>query len=137
MDQLPVSRVLREKRAVYGVEHAIQSPTGERILLSVNAAPLRAPDGTISAVVCSVQDVTERHRIETALRNSEHSYRQLFDSMLSGLALHEIILDADGRPVDYRFLEVNPAFERLTGLRAAISWGEPCLRFSGGGTAMG
>ncbi len=118
MDQLPVSRVLREKRAVYGVEHAIQSPTGERILLSVNAAPLRAPDGTISAVVCSIQDVTERYRIETALRNSERSYKRLFDSMLSGFALHEIILDADGRPVDYRFLEVNPAFERLTGLRA-------------------
>ncbi|NLE95706.1 MAG: PAS domain S-box protein, partial [Dehalococcoidia bacterium] len=119
VEQLPVSRALRERCAVYGVEHALQLPTGERILLSVNAAPLTSPDGTISAVVCSIQDVTERHRIETALRNSEHSYRQLFDSMLSGLALHEIILGADGRPVDYRFLEVNPAFERLTGFRAA------------------
>ncbi len=118
-DQLPVSRVLRERRAVYGVEHAIELPTGERVLLSVNAAPLRSPDGTVSAVVCSIQDVTERRRIEAALERSEQSYKRLFDSMLSGFALHEIILDANGRPADYRFLEVNPAFERLTGLRAA------------------
>lgn len=38
--------------------------------------------------------------------------------MTSGFALHEIILDANGEPCDYRFLEVNSAFERLTGLKA-------------------
>ena len=47
----------------------------------------------------------------------EGAYRQLFDHMLDGFALHEIILDQDGMPQDYRFLAVNPAFERLTGLR--------------------
>ncbi|MEI7611932.1 MAG: PAS domain S-box protein [Betaproteobacteria bacterium] len=55
---------------------------------------------------------------ESALQDSEEKYRTLFREMLDGFALHEIILDADGAPVDYRFLEVNPAFERLTGLRA-------------------
>jgi len=38
--------------------------------------------------------------------------------MIDGYALHEIICDAAGRPVDYRYLEVNPAFERLTGFAA-------------------
>lgn len=55
---------------------------------------------------------------EEALRASHNRYSQLFRSMVTGLALHEVILDEDGRPRDYRFLEVNPAFERLTGLRA-------------------
>ena len=36
--------------------------------------------------------------------------------MTEGFALHEILLDDHGVPCDYRFLEVNPAFERLTGL---------------------
>lgn len=43
-------------------------------------------------------------------------YQLLFKAMFSGFALHEIILDKQGVPCDYRFLEVNPAFEKLTGL---------------------
>lgn len=49
---------------------------------------------------------------------SEKRYRQLFTEMAAGHAVHEIILDQAGVPCDYRFLEVNPAFEKLTGLRA-------------------
>ncbi len=51
------------------------------------------------------------------LLESESHYRMLFREMINGFAVHEIIRDAKGVPVDYRFLEVNPAFERLTGLR--------------------
>ncbi|MFZ2657722.1 MAG: PAS domain S-box protein [Victivallales bacterium] len=54
---------------------------------------------------------------EQALIKSERRYRTLFDGMTEGFALHEIICNVDGRPIDYRFLEVNPAFERLTGLK--------------------
>jgi len=56
-------------------------------------------------------------------RGSEHVpdnaslTQSLFDEMLEGFALHEIIRDDGGSPVDYRFLQVNDAFERLTGLR--------------------
>ncbi len=53
-----------------------------------------------------------------ALHDSEERFRQMFDRMLDGFALHELICDEQGRPVDYRFLAVNPAFERLTGLKA-------------------
>jgi PAS domain S-box-containing protein len=44
---------------------------------------------------------------------------EIFAHMLDGFGLHEIICDAAGQPIDYRFLQVNPAFEQLTGLRAA------------------
>jgi len=50
---------------------------------------------------------------------AQETYRLLFESMLDGFALHEIICDADGKPADYRFIAVNPAFERMTGMRAA------------------
>jgi len=59
------------------------------------------------------------HEAEARHRAGEARYRLLFDTMLNGFALHEIICDEAGKPVNYRFLEVNPAFERLTGLRAA------------------
>jgi len=45
-------------------------------------------------------------------------YRQLFNEMIPGVALHEIVLDGSGTPVDYRFLQVNAEFEKLTGLKA-------------------
>jgi PAS domain S-box-containing protein len=52
-----------------------------------------------------------------ALRQSEERYRHLFNSMTEGFGLHEIVCDVDGAPYDYRFLEINPAFETLTGLK--------------------
>ena len=63
-----------------------------------------------------IEDITERKNAEIRLRESEEKYRELIDTMDQGLALHEMIFDSNGKPVDYKFLEVNSAFERLTGL---------------------
>ncbi len=51
-----------------------------------------------------------------ALAEKEKLYRTLFHEMLNGFAVHEIICDKNGKPRDYRFLEVNEAFEQMTGL---------------------
>lgn len=61
---------------------------------------------------------TALDRAQTDLRRSQERFHQLFHTMLDGCALHEIICDAQGRPADYRFLEVNSAFEKMTGLAA-------------------
>lgn len=55
-------------------------------------------------------------RAEEAIRESEVRYRSLFNGMTEGFALHEIICDDKGEPCDYKYLDVNKAFERLTGL---------------------
>lgn len=62
--------------------------------------------------------VNELESEKRALRESERRYRNLFEMMEDGMAVHELVPDAQGKPTDYRFLEVNPVFERLTGLSA-------------------
>ncbi len=54
---------------------------------------------------------------EDALQESEARYRSLFENMIDGFAFHKIVVDQQGKPVDYIFLEVNSAFEKLTGLK--------------------
>ena len=49
-------------------------------------------------------------------RAAEDRYQTLFSSISEAFAIHEIILDDDGEPVDYTFLDVNPAFTLMTGL---------------------
>jgi PAS domain S-box-containing protein len=66
--------------------------------------------------VSVVRDITDRREAERALREGEERYRRLFTSIDEGFALHEMLYDGGGRPVDYRFLEANPGFGRLTGL---------------------
>jgi PAS domain-containing protein len=54
-----------------------------------------------------------------ALRTSEAKYRLLFESIDEGFCVCEMLFDEQGEPNDYRFLEVNAAFEQLTGLEQA------------------
>jgi PAS domain S-box-containing protein len=63
----------------------------------------------------------ERARAEAALRKSEAKYRSLFDSMDEGFCILQLIFDEEQKPIDYRFIEVNPAFEQQTGLKHALS----------------
>jgi PAS domain S-box-containing protein len=57
---------------------------------------------------------------EQALRESEERYRTLFDSIDDGFCVVEMLCDTSGRAVDYRFLEINPAFPEHTGLKDAV-----------------
>lgn len=54
------------------------------------------------------------------LKQSKERYHSLFIHMIDGFADHEVVLDTQGRPVDYTFLEVNSAFEAITGLTDVV-----------------
>jgi PAS domain S-box-containing protein len=66
--------------------------------------------------VAFILDLSDRKRAEAALRQSEERYRMLFESMEDGFCVIELIFDEAENPIDYRFLEINPAFAQHTGL---------------------
>jgi PAS domain S-box-containing protein len=57
---------------------------------------------------------------EEALRESEARYQTLFNSVDAGICIFEMLFDADDNPIDYRWLELNPTFEKQTGLVDAV-----------------
>ncbi|MEW7848603.1 ATP-binding protein [Massilia aurea] len=59
-------------------------------------------------------------RVVEQLRASEERYRTLFDSVDEGFCIFEMLFDEADRPIDYRFLEMNPTFEGHTGLKDAV-----------------
>ncbi len=96
-------------------EFPLYRPDGEMRNLEFKAKAGFLPGRHLSVI----RDVTERKRTEEALRESEERYHKLFDSIDEGFGIIEMLYDEQGRAVDYRILETNPAFGRLTGFADA------------------
>ncbi len=112
----PVDLVLREGKTVGLANHTLLvARDGVSRPIADSAAPVRDQSGRILGVVLVFRDQSAERAIERTARD----YRLLFQEMPDAFALHEIILDDVGIPRNYRFLAVNPGFERHTGLRAA------------------
>lgn len=89
---------------------------GRIVPLEVNSRTIELNGET--AFLGIARDISERMRVDAELRASEEKWRLLFVNMTTGFALHEVICNEKGEVVDYRWLEANPAYERLTGLKA-------------------
>ena len=72
----------------------------------------------ITVIDASIKMAFKLNDTKIRLQNKDTEYKTLFHSMLNGFAIHEMLYK-DGVPVDYRFLDVNRAFERITGLEAS------------------
>jgi PAS domain S-box-containing protein len=115
-----------ENGTAYDREWPFITAKGKRIWVRAQGFAVRE-NGKIIQLRGTFQDITERKQAEAELLKSEHRYSSLFNHMQEGFALHEIICDTNGKPVDYRFLDMNPSFELLTGLKKSEIIGKTVL----------
>jgi len=109
-------RALYDKNEVYDIEYRIKTKDEKWIWLHDTANIVYEKNGILFADGI-LSDVTDRKMAEIALIESEEKYRLLFKNMATGFSHHKVIFDEYDKPIDYIFLEVNDAFEELTGLK--------------------
>jgi PAS domain S-box-containing protein len=112
------------------VETIQYASDGRRFVATVLLSAFKDDDGRTINHFLTWADVTRRvdaegeaadlRAIQMALRQSEAKYRSLLDSIDQGFCVIEMLFDDAEQPVDYIFLETNPAFERQTGLTNAV-----------------
>lgn len=75
----------------------------------------RLPGDGMPVFTAYLRDITETRQAATALAVSEARWRGIFERLQEGFVLGEVVHDADGNPVDWRYLEMNAAWEKITG----------------------
>jgi PAS domain S-box-containing protein len=104
-----------DRREIYGLVRERAWMVGvSLVLMSVGVALGLSLVHRRRDAIALERELAERRRRQDA----EQNFQMLFRQMLDAFALHEIVCDGRGKPIDYRFLAVNPAFELLTGLKA-------------------
>jgi len=92
---------------------------GTRVPVEILVHLVSDENGAPQYYYALVNDIPERKRTEEAIRQSEKRFRSLFENMLEGFAYCRMLYE-DGKPEDFIYLDVNDAFERLTGLKDVI-----------------
>ena len=110
-----INEAIRTK-SLFEMEHQFRLVDGSLGWTRSNAIPILDANGEIVEWFGTARDVTEYKRAEQKIHESEVRYRNLFNLMDQGYCIIEMIFDAHGKPVDYRYLETNPSFEAMTGL---------------------
>jgi PAS domain S-box-containing protein len=124
-----------EQDAQYEPEYRILWPDGSIRYIAARGSLVRDREGRPVRIDGVVWDVTSRKSVEMAYRESQEKYRSLISSMTEGVALHELIYDDKGHALDYRIIDVNPAFEKHTGIPSDPAKGTLASELYGTGSA--
>jgi PAS domain S-box-containing protein len=83
---------------------------------------IRTAQGRAVRMIGAMLDLTRVRAAEAALRQSEERFSAILETIEAAFAIVQVKFDADDRPVDYRFVEVNPAFERQADVDLRGKW---------------
>lgn len=87
IEKLPFAMVISSGNPVYGIRHAINSPEGRRVYLSINSAPIDDEKGNINEVVFTIDDVTEQHRAEEEISKTVGKLKRGIDDTIRAMAM--------------------------------------------------
>ena len=100
----------------YFATYRIRHPDDGYRWVSARGRIERDEDGKSALLAGVILNITEQKKAQEALEQAEERYRTLITSMDEAFSIVQVLLDADGRPADYRFEQVNRAFEQQSGL---------------------
>jgi PAS domain S-box-containing protein len=109
-----------DARHPFQMEYRLRRFDGEYRWMLDTGVPRFTGEGAFLGYIGSCVDIDDRKQTEVALRESESRYRTLFESIDEGFCVVEVLLNDQDTPIDYRILEINPAFEQQTGLRQVV-----------------
>ena len=119
-----IAAAIRDK-APFEMQHRVRRADGTVGWTCSRAIPTLDAQGAITGWLGTARDVSARKQAEEALQVSEAKYRTLFETMDQGFGIGEVLPAGPGRAADFRWLEVNPQVECLTGMpQAALLSGE-------------
>jgi PAS domain S-box-containing protein len=107
-------------RESFSLDFRLRRGDGEYRWVIDEGRPRFDEEGEWIGYIGSVIEVHDRRQATEALRRSEARYRALFEAIDEGFCVLQMIFDEEDRPIDYQFLETNPAFEKQAGLENAI-----------------
>ncbi|MBI5055503.1 MAG: PAS domain S-box protein [Nitrospirae bacterium] len=117
------------------LEHRIVHKNGQVKWVRNTPVPLYDQEGRLVAYDGLIVDITERKKAEEALQASERKFHSLYNSMTELMVLHEIVFDSSGNAVDYRLLDCNPSFTKITGITREKAVGALASQLYGSGEA--
>ena len=89
---------------------------GTQIITDIYITVVRDSKGQFKGLISSIRDVSKRYEYEQKLKKSEKKYRYLFNSIDEGYAIIDVIFDKENKAEDLRYVELNKAYEKQTGL---------------------
>jgi PAS domain S-box-containing protein len=111
---------LRRGERIEHFETVRRTKDGRLLDVSVTISPLRDARGVVIGASKIARDVSAQKRAEQALRESEERYRALFESIDEGFCIIEKVEGEAGAPLDFRYVEANPAFAAQSGVGGVV-----------------
>ncbi len=102
---------------ILGYETQWRRADGNLIWVRENAKAVYDDSGKMIFIDGTVENITEKKLSDEALVTSEKRFHSLFTNMTEGSALHHLIIDSDDQPVNYLMIDINPAYEKIIGLK--------------------
>ena len=116
VDDCPIYQAASQGKSSYIPYEIFYRRDGSSFSVEYRAEPLYVA-GKLKGAICTFVDITKREVEKNASRETEERYTTLFNSVDEGFCIIQMLYNDQGKPDNYLFLEVNPAFEVMTGLK--------------------